>query len=56
MGHRFEQRRVIYSLVESGPLAGPLVDCNIGVEFLKRFRIVLDFQHERLAFIPVDTR
>jgi hypothetical protein len=56
MGHRFEQPRVIYSLARSGPFADPFVDGNIGVEFLKPFRIVLDYQHERLAFLPVETR
>ena len=53
MGHRFENPRVIFALATSGPLADPFVDGNLGVEFLKPFRIVLDYQHERLAFIRV---
>ena len=53
MGHRFENPRVIFALAKSGPLADPFVDGNLGVEFLKPFRIVLDYQHERLAFTRV---
>lgn len=53
-GYRFENPAVIYSLARSGPLAEPGVDGNIGVEFLKPFRILLDYRHARMAFVPVD--
>jgi hypothetical protein len=53
-GHRFESPTVIYSLAQSGPLAEPGVDGNIGVEFLKPFRIILDYRHARMAFVPMD--
>jgi len=52
-GHRFEKPTVIYSLAKSGPLAEPGVDGNIGVEFLKPFRILLDYRHARMAFVPL---
>jgi hypothetical protein len=52
-GHRFENPVVIYSLAKTGPLAEPDVDGNIGVEFLKPFRILLDYRRARMAFVPV---
>jgi hypothetical protein len=50
-GHRFENPIIIYSLAKSGPLAEPGVDGNIGVEFLKPFRILLDYRRARMAFV-----
>jgi hypothetical protein len=51
-GHRFESPAVIFSLGKFGPLADPYIDGNIGVEFLKHFRIVLDYRNARMAFQP----
>lgn len=49
-GHRFERPQVIFSEAKSGPLADPMIDGNLGVDFLRPFRIVLDYQRGRLAF------
>ena len=53
-GHRCEKPRVIFALGDTGPLADPYIDGNIGVEFLRPFRIVFDYRRARMALIPVD--
>jgi hypothetical protein len=50
-GHRFEEPQVVFALDRHGPLGDEYVEGNLGMEFLKPFRIVLDYQHERVAFI-----
>jgi hypothetical protein len=50
-GHRFEDPEVVFALDSQGPLGDEYVEGNLGVEFLKPFRIVLDYQHERLALL-----
>jgi hypothetical protein len=50
-GHRFENPDVAFALDRQGPLGDEYVEGNLGVEFLKPFRIVLDYQQERVAFV-----
>jgi len=50
-GHRFENPVVIFALDHQGPFGDEYVEGNIGVEFLKPFRVVFDYPHERMAFI-----
>jgi hypothetical protein len=50
-GHRFENPMVLFALDRKGPMGDEYVDGNLGVEMLKPFRIVLDYPHERMAFI-----
>jgi predicted aspartyl protease len=52
-GHRFENPEVVFALDHKGPFADEYVEGNLGVEFLKPFRIVLDFPHERVALIDL---
>jgi hypothetical protein len=49
--HRFENPTVIFALDRQGPFGDEYVEGNIGMEFLKPFRLVLDYPHKRLAFI-----
>ena len=51
-GHRFENPDIVFAIDRQGPLGDPYVDGNIGVEFLKPFRMVLDFANRRVAFLP----
>ncbi len=51
-GHRFENPAVIFAIDRQGPFGDEYVDGNIGVDFLRPFRLVLDFQNERAAFLP----
>src|SRR5262249_38935182 len=50
-GHRFESPDVVFALDREGPLGDDYVEGNLGVEFLKPFRIVLDYQQERVALV-----
>jgi hypothetical protein len=50
-GHRFENPDVVFALDRQGPMGDEYVEGNLGVEFLKPFRIVLDYQQERVAFV-----
>jgi hypothetical protein len=52
-GHRFVAPDAIFIRDPGGPLADPYVEGNIGVEFLKPFRILLDYRRERVALIPL---
>jgi hypothetical protein len=49
--HRFEKPVVLYSLARSGPLAEGNIEGNIGVEFLKPFRLVLDYRNARMSLV-----
>jgi hypothetical protein len=51
-GHRFETPDVLFALDPTGPLADPYLAGNLGVEFLKPFRLILDYPHHRVAFVP----
>jgi Aspartyl protease len=51
-GHRFENPDVVFAIDRQGPLGDQYLDGNIGVEFLKPFRMVLDFANRRVAFLP----
>jgi hypothetical protein len=48
-GHRFEDATVGFALPGDGPFADPYVAGNLGVAFLKPFRIVLDYPRRRMA-------
>ena len=37
----------------NGPLGDDYLEGNIGVDFLKPFRLVLDYQNRRVAFVPL---
>jgi hypothetical protein len=50
-GHRFSDPDVVFALERQGPLGDEYVEGNLGVAFLRPFRIVLDYQQERLALI-----
>jgi hypothetical protein len=50
-GHRFENPEAVFALDREGPLGDEYVEGNLGVEFLRPFRIVLDYAHERVAFV-----
>jgi predicted aspartyl protease len=52
-GHRFETPEVFYSLTKSGPLAEENIQGNIGVSFLKPFRLTLDYRNARMSLTPV---
>jgi hypothetical protein len=51
-GHRFEKPHVLFALDTDGVLGEPGTLGNIGVEFLRPFRIVFDYSRLRIAFIP----
>jgi hypothetical protein len=54
-GHRFENPRVLFALDRRGPLGRDLYAAgNMGVKFLEPFRIVLDYQRTRVAFVPTE--
>jgi hypothetical protein len=50
-GHRFETPEAAFALDRQGPFGDDYVEGNLGVAFLKPFRIVLDYPGERVAFI-----
>jgi hypothetical protein len=52
-GHRFENRNAVFALDPEGVFSDPYVEGNLGVEFLKPFRIVLDYTRDRAAFVPL---
>jgi hypothetical protein len=55
-GHRFENPPVVYVETSDGPMDDPWVTGNIGVEFLKPFRVLFDVPNRRIAFVPRDER
>jgi hypothetical protein len=50
-GHRFKNPEVVFAIDKKGPFGDEYVEGNIGVDFLKPFRVVLDFGNERVAFL-----
>lgn len=52
-GHRFERPQVLFALDRDGVLGEAGTLGNIGVEFLKPFRIVFDYSRSRVAFTEV---
>lgn len=50
-GHRFEQPNVIFMANENGPGADPFSAGNIGLEFLKPFKLIFDYANLRVAMI-----
>ncbi len=53
-GHRFDRSDVFYSLSTNGPLADDNIQGNIGVEFLKPFRLILDYRNARMSLMPLE--
>jgi hypothetical protein len=51
-GHRFENPDVVFAVDPQGIFGDEYVEGNIGVDFLKPFRMVLDFPSTRVAFLP----
>lgn len=51
-GHQFDHPDVVFALSRQGPLGDEYLEGNIGVDFLKPFRPVLDYQNRRVAFVP----
>ncbi|HWA82051.1 MAG TPA: retroviral-like aspartic protease family protein [Fimbriimonadaceae bacterium] len=51
-GHRFQNPRVLFSTAEQGAFAEHYLGGNIGHDFMKPFKVVLDFSGYRLALIP----
>ncbi len=49
-GCSFDDPTVLFAEAESGPLADAETAGNLGVDFLKPFRLVLDYSRERFAF------
>ena len=52
-GRRFEKPTVIFSQAETGAFTDRYTTGNIGQDFLAPFRLVLDYPHDRLAFVPL---
>ncbi len=52
-GHRFEKPKVIFSTADEGPLADEYVLGNLGHDFIKPFRLVLSYQANQIAFVPL---
>jgi hypothetical protein len=50
-GHRFERPQVMFALDRDGVLGESGTLGNIGVEFLRPFRMVFDYSRSRIAFI-----
>jgi hypothetical protein len=51
-GVRFDTPEVAFGQDESGIFADPHTTGNIGVGFLREFRIVFDYSRERVALVP----
>jgi hypothetical protein len=51
-GHRFESPTVVFATGATGAFAEPYLAGNIGQEFMKPFKIVLDFTGSRIALLP----
>ncbi len=51
-GHRFENPNAVFAIDRQGPFGDEYVEGNIGIDFLKPFRMVLDFPSARVAFLP----
>ncbi len=53
-GHRFKNPAVVFATDKTGIFGDEYLDGNIGVDFLKPFRVVLDFANERVAFLTLE--
>ena len=51
-GKRFEQVNAGFQLTKKGVFASPFLDGNIGEGLLGNGRLVLDYRHSRLAYLP----
>ncbi len=55
-GKRYAKPRVTFVKGNSGPLADPYTDGNIGMQFLAPFKMVFDYSNSRIAFVlPAQT-
>jgi hypothetical protein len=50
-GCRFDHPTVVFNKGGAGPLSDEWTDGNLGIEFLKPFRLLLDYPNARLAFV-----
>jgi hypothetical protein len=50
-GHRLEDPTVLFARDRQGPLGDEYVEGNVGVEMLKPFLLILDYPHQRMAFL-----
>ena len=50
-GHRFEKPEVVFGLEARGAFEDPYTAGNIGGQFLRPFRLVLDYPRKRIAFV-----
>ena len=48
---KFEKPRVGFQIADKGAFASPYADGNIGMGFMGKFRMILDYENSRLAFI-----
>jgi hypothetical protein len=51
-GRRFDSPEVGMQLTHTGAFASPYFTGNIGMGFLGRFRLIIDYANERIAFLP----
>lgn len=51
-GHRFDNPLVVFATGEKGAFAEPYLAGNIGQDFMKPFKVVLDFSGYRIALLP----
>lgn len=48
---RFEKPRVVFQSTDKGAFASPYRDGNIGMGFMGKFRMILDYKNSRLSFL-----
>jgi hypothetical protein len=51
-GHRMEKVPATFALKAKGAFATPYTLGNVGGGLVKPFKLVMDYQHERIAFVP----
>lgn len=50
-GCRFDRPTVVFAKGKTGPLSDEWTDGNLGVDFLKPFRLLLDYGNAKIAFV-----
>ena len=50
-GCRFDHPTVVFAKGKTGPLSDEWTEGNLGVDFLKPFRLLLDYANARIAFV-----
>lgn len=48
---RFDKPRATFQITDKGAFASPFADGNIGMGFLGKFRMILDYQSSQIAFV-----